>query len=70
VYIHQPGDEIWLSFTAFPYDVAYFRLDVNNSDGMSASDLAIAEKEIVIRDKKTAPCKYYNDQVTFYTLFF
>ena len=66
VYIHPPGDEIWLSFAAFPHDVSYFRLDLNNSDGMLASDVAITEKEIVIRNKDSAPCKYYNDQVNFH----
>ncbi len=65
VFIHPPGDEIWLSFTAFPFDTSYLRLDVNNRDGVSSSDLAITEKEIVLRDKESAPCKYYNDTVIF-----
>ena len=65
VFIHPPGDEIWLSFTAFPFDSSYFRLEVNNRDEMSSTDLAITEKEIVFRHKESSPCKYYNDQVIF-----
>ncbi len=70
MFIHPPGDEIWLSFAAFPFDTSYLRLDVNNRDGMSSSDLAITEKEIVLRHKESAPCKNYNDQVIFTHLSF
>ena len=52
-----------MSFLGFPQDIAYFRLDVNNTDGMTSTDLSVSEKEIVLRDKENAPCKSYDDQL-------
>ncbi len=46
------GDEIWLSFLAFPQDMAYFKLDVNNSDGLKTTDINVSENEIISMDKK------------------
>jgi hypothetical protein len=63
VYIHPPGDEIWLSFVSFPNDMSYFLLNVNNTNGIASTDLAIVEKEIVLQDKPSSPCKFYNGQV-------
>jgi hypothetical protein len=62
VFIHTPGDEIWLSFLGFPQDIAYFKLDANNTDGITSTDLSISEKMIVLRDKENAPCKSYDLQ--------
>ena len=59
VYIHTPGDEIWLSFLAFPFQLVYFRLNANNSDGIKTTDVTISEKEIVTLDKEGSPCKSY-----------
>jgi hypothetical protein len=67
VFIHPPGDEIWLSFLAFPEDMAYFKLDVNNSDGISTTDIIVSENEIISLDKTNAPCKSYTDKVKFIT---
>ena len=63
MFIHPPGDEMWLSFVAFPHDMSYFLLSVNNSNGISSTDVALLEKEIVLRNKDSAPCKFYNEQV-------
>ena len=63
VYIHEPGDEIWLVYLGFPVDVAYFRLDVNNSDGMMSTDITVKTNEIVRLDKPTVPCKSYMQKV-------
>jgi hypothetical protein len=63
VYIHPPGDELWMGQGSFPHDVAYFRLDVNNNDGMKSTDLTLTEKEIILLDKKGVPCESNNDEV-------
>ena len=65
VYIHSPGDEIWLSFLAFPFQLVYFRLNTNNSDGMKVTDVSISEKEIVTLAKEGLPCKSYVEMVRF-----
>jgi len=66
VFIHPPGDEMWLSFVAFPHDMSYFLLNMNNANGISATDLSLLEKEIILRDKESAPCKFYSEQVILY----
>ena len=63
MYIHPPGDEIWTSFGSFPQEMAYFRLDVNNSDGMMSTDLSLTENEIILLNKESAPCRSKNEQV-------
>jgi hypothetical protein len=65
-----PGDEIWLSFVAFPHDMSYFLLNTNNTNGISSTDVALYEKEIILRDKESAPCKFYSDQVILYCNFY
>ena len=57
------GDEIWTSFGSFPQDMAYFRLDVNNTDGMMSTDLSLTENEIILLNKDSAPCRSNNVQV-------
>lgn len=37
-------------------------VDVNNTDGITSTDLAVSEKEIILRDKDNAPCKSYDEQ--------
>ncbi len=37
-------------------------VDVNNTDGLTSTDLAVTEKEIILRDKENAPCKSYDEQ--------
>jgi hypothetical protein len=56
VYIHAPGDEIWLSFLTFPFQPLYFRLNSNNSDGIQIMDLSIGEIEIITLNKAGSPC--------------
>ncbi len=63
VYIHLPGDEIWTSFGSFPQEIAYFRLDVNNTDGMKSTDLALTENEVILLNKESAPCRSKLEQV-------
>ena len=63
IYIHSPGDEIWLIFISFPVEVAHIRLDSNNSDGVWSSDLSITENEIVHLDTENAHCKLYAEKV-------
>ena len=63
VYILTPGDEIWLSYLAFPFDLVYFRLNINNNDGFKIADVSIKEKEIFTLDKESSPCKSYMEQV-------
>ena len=65
VYIHSPGDEMWLSFLAFPFQLVYFRLNTNNSDGMKITDVSISEKEIVTLAKEGSPCKSYMEMARF-----
>jgi len=60
------GDEIWLSFVAFPHDMSYFLLNTNNANGVSSTDVALYEKEIILRNKESAPCEFYSDQVILY----
>ena len=62
VYIHSPGDEIWLSFLAFPFQLVYFRLNSNNSDGIKTTDVTISENEIVTLDKEGSTCKSYMEK--------
>ncbi len=57
------GDEIWTSFGSFPQEMAYFRLDVNNTDGMKSTDLAITENEIILLNKESAPCRPKKEKV-------
>ena len=66
IYIHSPGDEIWLIFISFPVEVAHIRLDSNNSDGVWSSDLSITENEIVHLDTETAHCKFYAEKVNIF----
>ena len=63
IFIHLPGDEMWMSYIAFPFGLTYLRLDVNNSDGMASTDLTIAETDIVLLDTPSIPCKSYIEQV-------
>jgi hypothetical protein len=62
-YIHLPGDEIWLSYLAFPFELVYFRLNTNSSDRTKSLDVSIREKEIFTLDKVGSPCKSYLQQV-------
>ena len=59
IFVHTPGDEIWLTYTAFPLEIVNFILNVNNSNGRRASDMTISENEIVLLDKEKSPCKSY-----------
>ena len=59
VFIHMPGDEIWLSYISFPVGMSYLQLDVNNTNGMRASDIAITENEMYAYEKLKAPCVSY-----------
>jgi hypothetical protein len=59
IFIHMPGDEIWLSYFNFPLEVSYFQLDVNNTNGLRWSDIIITENEVIGWDKPKAPCNSY-----------
>ena len=62
VYIHAPGDEVWLSFLTFPFQLVYLRLNSNNTDGINTVDLSISEKEIITLNKEGSQCKSYMEQ--------
>jgi hypothetical protein len=55
----MPGDEIWLSYISFPVGMSYLQLNVNNTKGMRASDMAITENEMYAYDKPKSPCESY-----------
>jgi hypothetical protein len=59
IFVHLPGEQIWLSYINFPLGVSFFQLDVNNTTGMRATDLSIKENEIFVLSKPEAPCLTY-----------
>ena len=63
IFVHMPGDEMWLSYFNFPLEITYFQLDVNNTNGMRSSDIILKENEIIAWDKPKAPCKSYLEEV-------
>ena len=60
VYVHNPGDELWFVYIGFNVDIAYFKLDVNNMEGLRTSDITVKSVENHFRNKPTAPCKSYD----------
>jgi hypothetical protein len=63
MFVHMPGDEMWLSYFNFPLEITYFQLDVSNTNGMRSSDIILRENEIIAWDKPKAPCKSYLKKV-------
>jgi hypothetical protein len=63
IFINSPGDEMWMSYIAYPLGLTYLRLDVNNTDGMTSSDLTIGENNVFLLDSSSVPCKSYVDEV-------
>ena len=63
IYLHTPGDEIWLPFLTFPFPPIYLELNGDIGDGIKWNYLTISEKEIVALDKPDLPCKEYMEQV-------
>lgn len=60
VFIHDPGDEIWLAYMNFVFDMMHFKLDAHNSDGMRATDITLKVNENHFRSSLRAPCKSYS----------
>lgn len=60
VFVHDPGDEIWLTYMNFVFDMIYFKLDAHNSDGVRSTDVSLKVNENHFRSSQRAPCKSYS----------
>ena len=60
VFVHDPGDEIWFVYMSFVFDIVYFKLDANNTDGLRSTDIMLKVNENHYRNSPRAPCQSYS----------
>jgi len=61
IYMHQNGEEFWLSLHDFPTEVVMFRLKIKNEIEMRVFGLIIREKETTLLSNENNLCESYDE---------
>ena len=47
------GEEFWLFYDSFPFEISYTTLNVKNEDNLTFGELAISDRKLTFLDKRT-----------------
>jgi len=63
IYIHNCGDEFWLNWIEFPFDISTFQLNVKSNEDAIRTSILFSETHTEYMDKVIAPCADYNSNL-------
>ena len=65
IFVHNPGEEMWLLLTDFPHVVQNIRLPIQSDPEITLIKLLLNELKTTQINRDHLPCKNYNDELEF-----
>jgi hypothetical protein len=62
IYVHQKGEEFWLSTYEFPTEIVMFKLKTKNASDMIIFGATIKEKETTLLNNENNICQSYSEK--------